>query len=212
MADRTNAQWLDDLRAGGPRREAALADLRAVCRAALPYALSGWLSPTEAQFTALADDVTQETLLRVLDRLDTFEGRSQFTTWANKIAVRLALTELRRRHWRDVSLEGETASGAPQHSLPDPAGGPERSAEQSDMLAYLRRLIDEELTDRQRQAMIDMLTTGMLMDQRAERLGINRNALYKLIHDARLRLKRRVERDGFSPGQILALFEPPGRG
>ena len=39
-------------------------------------------------------------------KIDTFEGRSQFTTWAYKIAVRVALNELRRRRWRDVSLDG----------------------------------------------------------------------------------------------------------
>lgn len=44
---------------------------------------------------------TQETLLRVLDQLDTFEGRSLFTTWVHKIAIRIALTELRRKRWRD---------------------------------------------------------------------------------------------------------------
>ncbi|MCK7505732.1 MAG: hypothetical protein MZV70_17715 [Desulfobacterales bacterium] len=36
------------------------------------------------------EEVTQETLLRVLDQLGTFEGRSQFTTWVHKIAVRIA--------------------------------------------------------------------------------------------------------------------------
>ncbi|NOH03849.1 MAG: hypothetical protein HND47_18735 [Chloroflexi bacterium] len=35
--------------------------------------------------------------------MDTFEGRSLFTTWVHKIAIRIALTELRRKRWRDAS-------------------------------------------------------------------------------------------------------------
>jgi hypothetical protein len=37
-------------------------------------------------------------------------------------------------------------------------------------------------------------------------MGMNRNALYKLIHDARLRLKRRLEADGLTIQQLLATF------
>src|SRR3972149_4766663 len=108
MTKRTNEQWRSELRAGGARREAAVADLRADILNGLPYALRDWLSPNDPHFTALAEEVTQETLMRVLKHLDSFEGRSQFATWAHKIAVRVALTELRRRRWKDVSLEGLT--------------------------------------------------------------------------------------------------------
>ena len=80
MATRTNEAWLSDLRANGEIRSMALEDLRAVIQKGLPYALSRWLSPDLPQFNALVDEVTQETLLRVLDQLGTFEGRSQFTT------------------------------------------------------------------------------------------------------------------------------------
>ncbi len=105
MQSRTNEAWLTDLRSSGPERDAALEDLRLIIEKGLPYALSRWLSPDLPQFSALIDEVTQETLLRVLDQLDTFEGRSQFTTWVHKIAVRIALTELRRKRWRDTSLD-----------------------------------------------------------------------------------------------------------
>ena len=101
MPVRTNETWLADLRDNGQARELALEDLRAIIQKGLPFALSRWLSPDQPQFNALVEEVTQETLLRVLDQLDTFEGRSQFTTWVHKIAVRIALTELRRKRWRD---------------------------------------------------------------------------------------------------------------
>ena len=47
---------------------------------------------------------------------------------------------------------------------------------------------------------------GKPMSVVAEEFGSNRNALYKLMHDARLRLKQRLEREGASPQDLLAVF------
>ena len=210
MPSRTNEAWLSDLRSNGAEREAALEDLRAVIQKGLPYALSRWLSPDQPQFGALVDEVTQETLLRVLDQLDSFEGRSQFTTWVHKIAVRIALTELRRKRWRDASLDELTENEElppPPGLLADPQAGPEVSAERSDMLVRVRRIIDEELTERQRQALILLGVQDMPMEDAARRLKTNRNALYKLLHDARLRLRRRLSMEDITPNEVLTLFE-----
>jgi hypothetical protein len=38
-------------------------------------------------------------------------------------------------------------------------------------------------------------------------MGTNQNALYKLLHDARRNLKRRMEAAGFSPKEVLAVFD-----
>ena len=210
MTTRTNEEWLSDLRANGDRRNAALEDLRSVIQRGLPYALSRWLSPDQPQFNSLVEEVTQETLLRVLDQLDTFEGRSQFTTWVHKIAVRIALTELRRKRWRDASLDELTENEdvpPPPGLLADPQAGPETSAERADMLARVRRIIDEELTERQRQALILLGMQNIPMDDAARKLKTNRNALYKLLHDARLRLKSRLSMEDINPHEVLALFE-----
>lgn len=210
MAIRTNEQWLADLRASGLERESAIEDLRAIIQKGLPYALSRWLSPDQPQFNALVDEVTQETLLRVLDQLDTFEGRSQFTTWVHKIAVRIALTELRRKRWRDSSLDELTENEdvpPPPGLLADSHAGPETSAERADMLAHVRRIIEEELTDRQREALILLGVRDMPMEDAAKKLKTNRNALYKLLHDARVRLKSRLSMEDIAPNEVLALFE-----
>lgn len=208
---RSNQQWLADLRADGPAQQAALADLRAVLVAGLPYALDGWLAWDDPKMPALVEESAQETLLRVMDRLHTFEGRSQFTTWAQKIAARIALTELRRRRWQDVSLDNllVTAEGeiTPQF-LADPAPGPDQLAAQGDVLSYVQHIMAEELTPRQRQALAAVAISGMPMEEVARRLGTQRNALYKVLHDARVKLKRRLQRDGLSPAELLAVFQP----
>jgi len=218
MKTRTNAEWLTDLRADAKTRERALVDLRAVIAAGLPYALSNWLSPSDPQFDMLAEDVTQETLLKVIKHLDSFEGRSQFTTWVQRIAVRVALTELRRRRWKDVSLdammteEGEEpmstlapparAGVAQSNTAPDPA----RAAEQSEMMAMIQRMIAQELTEKQRMAIVAARINGMPIEEVARQMGMERNALYKLLHDARLRLKKRMEREGLTPEEVLSAF------
>ncbi|MGB7876079.1 MAG: RNA polymerase sigma factor [Anaerolineales bacterium] len=210
MTTRTNEQWLSDLRAEGEQKEAALADLRAVIARGLPFALSRWLSPASPQFESLTEEVTQETLLRVLDQMHTFEGRSMFTTWVHKIAIRIALTELRRKRWQDSSLDemldNEEIPVSPS-ILEDSSVTPEQSAERADMLVHVRRVIDEELTERQRSAIIMLGLQGMPMEEAAKRLDTNRNALYKLLHDARLRLKQRLQTEGLDAQEVLAAFE-----
>jgi RNA polymerase sigma-70 factor (ECF subfamily) len=210
MPTRTNEQWLADLQSEGPTRDAALEDLRAVIMKGLPYALSRWVSPSEPQFEFLVEEVTQESLMRILNRLHTFEGRSQFTTWAHKVAIRIALSELRRKRWRDSSLEElveDEESPAPESLLEDSSASPETSVERADMMTRVRRIIAEELTDRQREALMLLSVQNMPMEDAAVKLKTNRNALYKLLHDARLRLKRRLSLEGLSAQEVLTAFE-----
>ena len=71
---------------------------------------------------AFVDDAVQEGLLKILKSLDQFEGRARFTTWATTIVVRTAYTELRRKHWKDVSLDSIVPSQGESISAtsPDP--------------------------------------------------------------------------------------------
>ena len=208
MSNRNNQDWLEALNATGPARETALADLRQLIMASLGPAIGHSYASDDPEFRALAEDVAQETLLRVLAHLGSFEGRSRFTTWVQSISVRVAFTELRRRHWKDLSLDQVEAAHdeSSAQSPTDPAAGPERAAEQASVTALVNRMLAEELTDRQRRAMMAMMD-GMPLEEIARRLDTERNALYKLLHDARLKLRRRLEREGLSPGEVLALFE-----
>jgi RNA polymerase sigma-70 factor, ECF subfamily len=210
VGERENNDWLHDLRSAGPSQEMALADLRALVVKNLPFALSRWLSPTDPRFEALTEEVAQETLLRVLDHLNTFEGRSRFTTWVYKISVRVALTELRRKRWENVSLDSlleDEGRTPPPGLMTDLEPGPEVASEKAAMLAHLQQVILEELTGKQRQAMLAVVVKGMPMEEVARRMGTNRNALYKLLHDARLRIKQRIASEGMTVQDILAVFE-----
>jgi RNA polymerase sigma-70 factor, ECF subfamily len=154
------------------------------------------------------EDFAQEALLNIMSNLDSFRGESRFTTWAKKIAMNVALTELKRRRWRDVSLQDllarRTATG---RGLADPQLTPEQVAFQNMVLAELRGIIDKELTDRQREAVVAVILEGMPIAEVARRMGTNQNALYKLLHDARKKLKLRMEAVGLPPQEVLAAFD-----
>ncbi len=45
------------------------------------------------------------------EKLSAFEGRSKFRTWAVTIAVRTAISKMRKREWQNVSLESMAADG-----------------------------------------------------------------------------------------------------
>lgn len=211
MPKRTNDEWIADLQAEGLQRESALADLRQAILVALPYALNKWLSSNDPRYASLAEEVAQDTLLRVLDRLGTFEGRSQFTTWVHKIAVRIALTELRRKRWENISLDdlvdGEASPPLAGLMMDLQAATPENIVEGADIMQRLQKIIAEELTDKQRQAMTAIAIKGMPLEEVARRMGTNRNALYKLMHDTRLRLKRRLAHEGLTPQDVLSVFD-----
>jgi RNA polymerase sigma-70 factor (ECF subfamily) len=211
MRERTNQEWLAALSEAGPEREAALADLRTFLVRGLGYAMVDRPRVTGADI----EGFVQDTLLKILDNLDSFRGESRFTTWAQRIAVHEAFTELRRQRWENISLEQLIARYEGDFTpsfLTDSDPSPEERVTQRRLLDTVERLIVEELSDRQRQAIIGVVFAGMPTEEVARRMGTNRNALYKLMHDARQRLKRRLQAEGISLEDALAAFETsPGK-
>src|SRR5918994_7815749 len=202
MRERTNEQWLADLR--GPNPDEALADLYDLLVSGLRAALGRHASGIEAN----VEDFAQEALIRITGNLDSFRGESRFTTWAQKIAMNVALTELKRRRWRDVSLQDLFARREAANREPaDTQLSPEQLALQNMVLQELRRMVDEELTDRQQEAVVAVILEGMPVSEVARRMDTNQNALYKLLHDARRKLKKQMEAAGLSPQEVLAAFE-----
>lgn len=209
--ERTNDLWLRDL--GGDPSPAALTDLQECLIRGLRYGLKQRYRVTELDI----EDFVQDALLKILDNLDTFRGESKFTTWAQKIAIREAFSELRRKRWENISLQDlvpdsagndDTSDASPLGWMPSDQISPEQDITQQSLRALLARLIQEELTERQRTAMIAISLRGMPLEEVARRMDTNRNALYKLLHDARKRLKERLEVQGVTLAEFMAAFSP----
>jgi RNA polymerase sigma-70 factor (ECF subfamily) len=202
MMDRDNETWQAHLGGTGPDQQAALSSLREALLGGLRRALSHRVRIGDA----FLEDVVQDSLVRILERLPQFEGRSRFLTWAMSIAIRVAMSELRRQRWKEVSLD-EVIAGAdlPPRRTIDDDPGPDARSEREAILDAMNEVIRNQLTVKQRAALLAELR-GMPQDEIARHLGSNRNAIYKLTHDARKRLKRGLETAGFGADDIRASF------
>ena len=215
---RSNQEWLHDLNSGGSRQEAAIADLRdLLLRAALYFFsrnLGDFKGLDRSEITQRAEDCAQDALIAVMDHLPEFRGDSKFTTWAYEFAVNKALMAARRERWKGVSLD-ELVSLDNGHflesAIQDTAEGmtPERYAMQGEIQRMIVDVIQRDLTERQRRVLLLMVFNEVPMDEVARVLDTNRNAIYKLLHDARHKLKNRLQNRGFEAGEILALFAIP---
>ena len=197
-ADPESQEWLRRLRADGAEGDRAQADLHSLLlrvahgeanrrRGTLPDAV---LADLDDLCTQAADDA----LLAVVTKLDQFAGRSRFTTWAIKFAMLETSVRLRRHAWRGrpVFLDDDAWQRVPDRGATD---APDR-AEQRELLAHIARAVAERLTDHQRRVFTAAAVHEVPIDVLAERLGSNRNAIYKTLHDARRSLRRALADDG----------------
>lgn len=206
--ERSNAEWLTALNGGGDDQGAALTDLRASLVRAARFALqrSGG-GMAAAHLTQLAEDCAQEAVIAVIAHLPDFRGESRFTTWAYVFAVNRALMALRRERWQNVSLDGLLET-SPEAEWGEPTQeNPQHRVIQQEIVATLRKGMEECLTRRQREALRAIVFESVPLDEVARHWQSNRNAVYKLLHDARRKLREYLEARGFSSSDVLAVLD-----
>ncbi len=195
MAQRSTNDWLEDLHSSGERQTLAIEDLRQFIHRSLPYALDEKIVLDTKTSTDLLEKISSKTLQYIQKNLDSFDGQCAFTTWVLKIAVRMMLFELRMRQWRTTS---------PDDSFPDILPGLHILLSQHKFLKYAHEIFKEELSENQRKAIRAMVMFRMPKEAVMQRLGMERCDYFNMIHDARLRLKRRLELDGVIPHEEKA--------
>jgi RNA polymerase sigma-70 factor, ECF subfamily len=211
---RTNQEWLRDLRASGASQEAAIADLRdLLLRTALYFfsrSVRDFQGVERHEILQRAEDCAQDALIAVLNRLSDFRGDSKFTTWAYKFAVNTAMVAARQEHWKGISLDELAASDAgnliEKLMQNTSAIAPEQSAMQAEIQHILQEVIERDLTEKQRLVLVLMVLCEVPLDEVVRHLGTNRNAVYKMLHDARRKLKNGLEAHGFEISETLTLF------
>lgn len=201
---RDNDQWIEALHP--PIDQEAIADLRTILIRSLKPALHKYV---DRELDEFVEDVAQDALLKIIDKADTFRGDSKFTTWSLKIAVREGLTELRRKKWNDISLNhfavtpennGEDLWELPFNSETTP---PDRETHELMVLQNVLNVINNELSPKQKQALMMLMIDDIPLSIVAKEMGVSRNALYKLVHDARLNLKKKMKIAGINPAEML---------
>jgi RNA polymerase sigma-70 factor (ECF subfamily) len=197
--DAASRRWVQQLGAGHPRRDEALAGLhdglRRVARHELRRRarLTGISGP---EFEDVAQQCADDAVVNILARVDDFEGRSRFTTWAYKFVMFEVSNKVGRHAWRR-----HTPSDVDWARMPDAlAARPGEQAEQREQLAALAKAVDEDLTARQREVFVAVALNDVPIDALALQLESNRNALYKNLFDARRRLRASLAAAGHALG------------
>lgn len=208
VADIVADRLVVKLRAGSAEREAASRELRDLLVRAAFATLHRQGYPPAAfgadSYLAIAEDVAQESLSIILSQLDTFRGQSQFTTWCYRIVINLIADEYRRRAWRRQQLDNHNDLTIWEGL----ANGPEIDAERREVWEVIDRVIRDDLTPRQRHALVGRVLQGKSLIVLAEELETNKDNVYKLLHDARKRLKHALLARGISQADALAAFHP----
>src|SRR6201987_6010520 len=196
--DADSAEWPQALAGTGPRREEALARLHGllVRIARGEVARRGPRVPlTRPELDDLAYQAAADALIAITGKLGQFRGESRFTTWAYKFVVFEVSAKIGRHFWRhpEVPLDAEDWNRLPARFGFDPA----QETEWRDLLAALRRAVDEELTARQRRVFVAIVLNGVPLDALVIELASNRNAIYKTLFDARRKLRAALAANGY---------------
>ena len=216
---RTNDEWLQGLNARGAAQEQAIDDLQDLLLRAVLYTFNRNLSELSSlardDTLRLAEDCAQDALIAIMNHLSDFRGDSKFTTWAYKFAINIALTAARRERWRGVSLDQLSSSEDSilfERTILDKSPGPtlDQSVMRDETREIIQKVIERDLTEKQRRVLILMVFNEVPMDEVVRELNTNRNAVYKLLHDARRKLKSELQSHGFDIGETLTLFSSQG--
>jgi RNA polymerase sigma-70 factor, ECF subfamily len=190
--------WVEALSIPGPIRDQAMSRLHQMMVRASHHQVRRMRSMLAGvgndRLDEIANQAADEAMMAVLAKLSTFEGRSRFTTWAYKFAILQSATEVRRFAWLNREVELNDSAQILEHA-PSPAS----YAEATDLASAVRLAIEVALTPHQRRITIALLVDDVPIDVLAQRLGTNRNALYKTVHDARGRLRAHLISSGHLP-------------
>lgn len=186
--DAESREWIRVLHAHGEEREAGIARLHERLLGAArhevrrrPTAISG------VELDDIAHQAAGDAVLAVVAKVSTFRGESRFTTWAYKFVILEVAGKLGRHYWRNppVSLETEDWERLPERFGLDPS----QHVEAAELCRAIHLAVDTVLTDRQRSMFVDIVVKGIPLDALVAKLGVNRNAIYKTVFDARRKIR-----------------------
>ncbi|HUT76642.1 MAG TPA: sigma-70 family RNA polymerase sigma factor [Polyangia bacterium] len=135
------------------------------------------------------EDHVQLALIEVLSAAGSFRGESSLETWAERIAIRTAMRQIRKRRFRaqvvtlDPEREGRSRDPAPEHL-----------AVRHRMSLRISELL-EDLAPERRQVLTLRLVMGYGIEEIASMTGMKVNTVRDRLAVARRQLRRRIERD-----------------
>ena len=199
MKRRTCDEWLSDLQNPDPNKSGqAWQDLfeTLIVWTVYPYlrVRCGGIPQVTGDLQGYAEQITQESLLKIYQGLALKHRyqrqRGSFLTWATSIARHTAADVLRKEvHRISLSLDDvvETALASVQ-SLTDS----EPLASTLDCQDFVRRVLEDDLSEAQREACILKYYYGYKIREIAEIMTRSEKAVENLLHEARKKFRRRA--------------------
>jgi RNA polymerase sigma-70 factor (ECF subfamily) len=139
-----------------------------------------------------AQEVMQDALITIWNKIDKFEGRSAFSTWLYRVTANAALMKLRKnkKFEQNVSLEAEDEDGdLPAIQLADPGGTPAATALRDELGTQVRAAIDA-LPEPYRTTVLLSDVDGLSMQEIADTMAVGVPAVKSRLHRARLALRK----------------------
>lgn len=195
-------QWLTVLNPVHKYYSIAISHLSKTIKKALTYSFSkSYKLNNEA-----IEDATQEALINILNNKDKFQNRSSFKTWAIKVAINTTLSNLRKKMWTEVHFEDfdENEPLVKNRYLISLFDGPEKKMRKKEIAKMVNDMIENVLSEKQKKAIKMIMIYGMPLEQVAERMQTNRNNLYKLLHDGKIKIKQKLKESGMDINMLLA--------
>jgi RNA polymerase sigma-70 factor (ECF subfamily) len=138
-----------------------------------------------------AEDLTQEAFLKVFRKISTFRGDSTFSTWLHRIVINAVLTYLRHKRC-EPGLVGEVDSGEKQVG-PGPFRRQRSVEQQTDDVALHEAIAS--LPPHHRAVFVLHEVEGHEHREIARMVDCSIARSRSLLHDARLRLRKRLTRE-----------------
>lgn len=193
-----NARWVAGLSPGSPNHPDTVDELYNILLR-MAYSEAGRrgarIQLAGPELDDVAHQAAADAALSICRKVSTFRGECRFTTWAFRFVAFDVSSKVNRHHWQRASLSIDDNEWALRR--PDQGNAPEDSAVVADLLAAVRRIVREELTERQRKAFEGIALLGLSVSQVAQDLDSNPNAVYKTMFDARRKVRSSLVSGGY---------------
>ena len=159
---------------------------------------------------ARAEDLAQDTFLRIVRGAAAWEHRARFQTWLYTIARNLCVDAVRRDRFRRVeSLDAEDGEeGPPIDAVPSGSAGPDRQAESARLRPLLQRALLALPAD-QREVFVLREQAGLPFKEIAELVGANENTIKSRMRYALVALRKALADQGVTVEDAEPEPEPP---
>jgi RNA polymerase sigma-70 factor (ECF subfamily) len=141
-----------------------------------------------------AEDVTQDVLLQVVRKLDTFRGEAAFPTWLHRVTVNAALEHRRKRAAQHSHREPDPfGEFLDREDISPPVRGWTVSAAQQALDHETRQVIEQaiaRLPDLYRDVFVLADVEGLPNAEIGEMLGLSVPAVKSRLHRARLLMRK----------------------